>query len=113
MRERVIQDQAFYERGNCLFCDCEIPKGGGELHHFPIPARHGGKDTFLVCRSCHDKADRIPLTAWGSSALFLTIQTVWANARTEERWFLWKMWTAAQDGVEASKKLAELKASNA
>ena len=46
----------------CLACGQE--KGEFEKHHYPIPKRHGGKETILLCRTCHNLVSRIPLREW-------------------------------------------------
>lgn len=85
---------------NCLFCDAVVVKG--ERHHFPIPKRHGGQETHLVCVNCHDLADRYKLEGMPIEMLGHFI-SLWQRAEPMERIMLWKMHTITLDGLAAQR----------
>ena len=40
----------------CFCCERRLMKK--EMHHFPVPKRHGGEMVIPLCPECHDMADR-------------------------------------------------------
>lgn len=48
----------------CFYCNERIPREYVEKDHFPVPKRHGGKDTVPTCGSCHTLKDRVALKNW-------------------------------------------------
>jgi hypothetical protein len=85
-----LSSREWPDERKCLFCRCYC-ETGGEQHHFPIPDRFGGDTTVLVCRSCHDKADRIPLSHFDFQHRLRVWQSLWDRAWPEERILLWKL----------------------
>ena len=43
--------------GQCFYCGSKSERY--EMDHFPIPARHGGRDVVRACVHCHNMKDRI------------------------------------------------------
>jgi len=44
------------DKTRCLCCERRLIEK--EMHHFPVPKRHGGEMVVPMCRDCHNMADR-------------------------------------------------------
>lgn len=74
-----------------------------EHDHAPVPARHGGTQTFCVCVNCHDLKDRTPLSLLDASA-WKAMQRWWGNATPIERIVYMKMYAVVLDAMEVLAK---------
>ena len=55
-----------------------------ENDHFPIPARHGGKQTVIACKTCHDMKDRHTLENWPQEWIDLSVsEMAWWSRETK------------------------------
>lgn len=51
----------------CFYC--LKPQAGRHDHdHFPVPWRHGGRNTVPTCHRCHDLKDRVGIGDWPEDA---------------------------------------------
>ena len=87
----------------CVCCDVELRKGAGELHHFPIPKRHGGSDTIPLCRGCHDKVDRYAVEGLSGMESMGAVAGLIDKADASERCFLLRMVSAYADALAVAK----------
>ncbi len=87
----------------CLCCEVVMHNGAQELHHFPIPKRHGGTETVPLCRGCHDKIDRFALTRWGPYELMAAVVGLVEKANASERAFLLKVVSLFYDATDTLK----------
>lgn len=53
----------------CFFCHAPLVAVRHEHDHFPIPWRHGGRETVPTCARCHDIKERIPLHRWSPAQI--------------------------------------------
>ena len=74
----------------CVACGIPTCAGRRELHHFPIPKRHGGTHTVPLCSACHDLVDRTPLDEWPADFQATAWQSMWASMSREGRLFFMK-----------------------
>jgi hypothetical protein len=49
---------------HCYACGHFGIKRTIEDQHYPVPARHGGRHTIPLCRTCHDLSDRLNVMKW-------------------------------------------------
>ena len=81
----------------CFYCGAVVTrKGVGD--HFPIPKRHGGKDTVNCCESCHDMKDRIALNEWPVEWVTSLISDL-PNMNRETKLFLGRAMAAYLDAI--------------
>lgn len=53
------------EEETCYACDRPVVKGCYEIHHVKPQCVGGEGDmTVVLCRTCHDLVDRVPLAKW-------------------------------------------------
>ena len=88
--------------GACLFCEAFVMSG--EQHHFPVPKRHGGTETHLVCNNCHDLADRHSLGKMPLTQTIGSFASLWAKADANERVMLWRMHALHLDALAELEK---------
>jgi hypothetical protein len=75
----------------CLYCDAMLSTRH-EHDHYPLPVRHGGKETVCVCVNCHDLKDRVPLERWGDmDRTMAAFSGLWGKADPLERIVLSKL----------------------
>lgn len=49
----------------CFYCDVVFSTArSAEGDHFPVPRRHGGKQTVPCCRACHELKDNLSMNDW-------------------------------------------------
>jgi len=86
----------------CPICERAI-RGKGEKDHFPVPKRHGGKQTWTLCRACHDRKDREALIHENPALAFGWLAGLWAKANADERILLVKILDLIEDAVYAKR----------
>ena len=96
----VCGDKLFSEEGSSL-----------ELHHYPIPKRHGGKKVIPICLFCHNFIDRICLADWQKDWIENAPKDMWKNMNREGRLFFLKMISLITD-MEYEKELKSLAVKN-
>ena len=91
-----------HEPLQCPICE-RVICGKGEKDHFPVPQRHGGKQTWTLCRSCHDRKDREKLSHENPALAFGWMAGLWAKANADERILLLKILDLIGDAVYAKR----------
>jgi hypothetical protein len=65
--------------GPCAYCG-EAIDGWHEHDHFPIPWRHGGRETVPACFRCHSLKDRLTTEYWPPASIEAAVAgTNWAG----------------------------------
>ena len=90
------------ERKYCFYCEAIVTRKTGVGDHFPIPQRHGGKETVDCCESCHDMKDRIALENWPVNWTASIIRDFPQMSR-ETRLFMAKSIQLTMDAMNQSK----------
>src|SRR4051812_33179516 len=55
--------------GPCFYCAADLADVRHQHDHFPMPWRHGGRQTVPACGRCHSLKDRVAIYNWPPSAL--------------------------------------------
>jgi len=100
--------KAILKLEKCFYCDTEITHSAMQKDHFPIPARHGGKETVPCCIACHDMKDRYLLQSWPSE-WWQDVLLDWPKMSRATRIYFAKMGTLFLDYVLTKKKKNESK----
>lgn len=77
---------------SCFACHQLLPVKRMEMHHFPIPKRHGGDQAIWLCLACHDFVDRIRIGKWPDQFIH---NGIYANK--ESKLLLLKLWSLYTD----------------
>ena len=91
-----------HEPVQCPICE-RVIRGKGEKDHFPVPKRHGGKQTWTLCRACHERKDREALIHENPALAFGWMAGLWAKANADERILLLKILDSIEDAKHAKR----------